>query len=189
MFNSEHIVRPILKHILLDMPAGESVLPWYLVQLRPNGRLMAGRNLVRQGFSVFCPTCPVTRKRGPKFVKSWQPLFSGYLFLGFDPNTAPWRAINSTYGVSRLVSFGGEAPKAVPNALIDGLRRRCDDAGHMLPPERLEPGDKVRILSGAFADFVTTIDAVGGNQRVWVLLDLLGSKTRVSLDCAILQRA
>ncbi len=175
---------------MLINPSGVGISgPWFLVQLKPNGLATARRNLERQGFPLFCPMQPATRKRGARFVQTWQPLFPGYLFVAFRPDSAPWRAINSTYGVARLVRFGTDAPAPVPQGLIQGLWMRCDEEGRLLPPDVLAPGDEVRILSGPFADFVTTVERISPDQRVWVLLDLLGRPTRVAVSRESVQKA
>ena len=156
--------------------------PWYLAQLRPNAAHIARAHLARQGFGVFCPTQTETRRRGVRFVEVEALLFPGYLFVTFDPSAAPWRAINSTRGMSRLVAFGGAAPSPLPDPLIRGLMARCDGTGHLLPPARLEPGDHVQVLGGPFADFVARVEAMAAPTRVWVLLDILGRDTRVAID-------
>jgi len=160
---------------------------WYLAQVKPNAFQIAERNLSRQGFDVFSPRQEETRRRAGRFVRDMRPLFPGYLFVAFDPATSAWRAINSTYGISRLVAFGGRVPAAVPHDLVAGLMARCDESGLLLPPQVLKPGDNVHVLSGPFAQFVATVDGLAPQQRVWVLLDILGSQTRVSVDVAQLQ--
>jgi transcriptional antiterminator RfaH len=162
---------------------------WYLAQVRPNSFEIAERNLVRQGFRVFCPKQEVTRRRAGRFVRVMQPLFPGYLFVPFDPTAAAWRVINSTYGVSRLVHFGDHVPARVPQDLIIALMARCDANGCFLPPEVLKAGDRVRVLSGPFAQFVATVESLTPQRRVWVLLDLMGNQTRASIDVAELQHA
>ena len=122
----------------------------------------------------------ITIKSGGRFVDKKRPLFPGYLFVAFDSAHGGWRAINSTHGINRVVSFGGQ-PEAVPSALIAGMMDRCDENGEMLPPSHLKPGDNVYIIEGPMADFIATIDTLGPEQRVWVLLDILGKQTRVSL--------
>jgi transcriptional antiterminator RfaH len=155
---------------------------WFLAQIKPNSLHLAQRNLIRQGFDVFCPTLQTTRKQRGQYVQIRQSLFPGYLFICFDPTTAPWRAVNSTYGVSRLVSFGSDCPRAVPPSLMARLQKRCNEDGHLLPPETLKKGDKIQILNGPFCGFVTTIEVIGVDQRVWVLLDLLGRQTRITAN-------
>ncbi len=47
---------------------------------------------------------------------------------------ANWVAISSTYGVAGVVRFGN-LYLSVPERLIDGLKMREDDTGHVVLPE------------------------------------------------------
>jgi transcriptional antiterminator RfaH len=93
---------------------------------------------------------------------------------------APWRSINSTIGVSRLVSFEGK-PKPLPLQLISGLMLRCDASGTLLPPKSLNEGDSVEMLTGPFANFVATVDTIDPEQRIWVLMNFMGQQTRMQV--------
>ncbi len=159
---------------------------WFLAQFKPNCHQIAERNLARQGYRVFLPVEDVTRKSGTKFVTKRQPLFAGYLFVAFDPALGGWRAINATYGISRLVSFGTD-PAPVPLELICGLMLRCDAEGKLLPPRLLNPGDRVRLTAGPMADFVATVEAMAPDQRVWVLIDIMGRTARVAVQAEALR--
>jgi transcriptional antiterminator RfaH len=98
-----------------------------------------------------------------------------------DPEKAPWRQINSTYGVSRMLSFA-EGPKPMPEALIAGLRARCDHVGKVMPLEDFEAGQPVEMHSGPFESFIATVEQMGSDARVWVLLDFMGKETRVQVS-------
>ena len=152
---------------------------WYLLQLKPNAHQVALRNLQRQGFHTFLPLQEVTLRRADRFIEKRRPLFPGYMFVGFDPDAALWRKINSTLGVAKLVSFS-EQPRAVPDDLIAGLMLRCDSDGVIRAPEQLEIGDSVQLLSGAFANFIARIEHIDEDQRVWMLIDIMGQTTRLS---------
>ena len=165
------------------------ITAWRLVQLKPNCLQIAKRNLLRQGFVVFSPMEETTKRRSGRFVSVTAPLFPGYLFLGSHGGAPPSRVVNSTYGVSRLVSFTDEAPAEVPREIVLGLMARCDDQGMLKPQDVLAPGDNVRVTSGPFADFVGKVEAIGAQQRVWVLLDLLGGATKVAVQTKNLQRS
>ena len=108
------------------------------------------------------------------------PLFPGYIFVALNPATGQWRPVNSTYGITRLVSFGQE-PTPVPLTLISQLMLRCDSSGKLLPPRLLKPGVQVRITSGPFAEFVAEVEALAPNRRVFVLMELMGGQTRVAV--------
>ncbi|MBW6507610.1 MAG: transcriptional activator RfaH [Rhodobacteraceae bacterium] len=160
---------------------------WHLAQIRPNSFQVAERNLRRQGFSVFAPTLAQTARRRGRPVAEQRPLFPGYLFVGFDPDTAPFRAINGTYGVSRLVSFGEGAPAEVPQPIVMGLMARCDAGARLIPPKVLQPGTEVQLIGGPFADFVATVESMAPDQRVWVLLECMGQRARVAVKVEALR--
>jgi transcriptional antiterminator RfaH len=39
----------------------------------------------------------------------------------------------------------------------------------------------VRITTGPFADFVAEVEKIAPDRRVWVLMELMGSETRVAV--------
>lgn len=133
---------------------------------------------MRQGFEVFLPREVETKRRGSKFVEVERPLFPGYVFVALARQGADIRKVNSTHGVARIVSFGN-APAPVPSELISELMQRCDENGFLRPPAQLSAGDQVVLTSGPFAKLVATVESLTPDKRVWVLLDLLGSQTKV----------
>ena len=153
---------------------------WYLIQFKPNSHRLAERNLNRQGFETFLPMQEITRRKASRFVNDLKPLFPGYMFLSVESEMAPWRTINSTIGVSRLVSFEGK-PKPLPLQIVSGLMLRCDGAGKILPPKTLSVGDSVELLTGPFANFIATVDTIDPEQRIWVLMDFMGQRTRMQI--------
>ena len=153
---------------------------WYLIQFKPNSHRLAERNLNRQGFETFLPMQEITRRKASRFVNDLKPLFPGYMFLSVESKMAPWRTINSTIGVSRLVSFEGK-PKPLPLQIVSGLMLRCDGAGKILPPKTLSEGDSVELLTGPFANFIATVDTIDPAQRIWVLMDFMGQRTRMQV--------
>ena len=159
---------------------------WFLAQLKPNCAKIAQTQLTRQGFQTFLPLEGGTRQRGAKFVTVERPLFPGYIFVAFDAARGPWRKVNSTYGITRLVSFGKE-PAAVPPDLVSQIMLRCDASGKLLPPKALKPGDQVTLTKGPFANFVAEVEKIAPDRRVWVLMELLGGQKRVAVGAAQLR--
>lgn len=153
---------------------------WFLAQLKPNCANIADKNLKRQGFRTFLPLEEETRQRNGKFVTAMRPLFPGYIFVAFDVARGFWRTVNSTYGITRLVSFGKE-PTAVPLDLVSQLMLRCDATGKLLPPKLLKPGDQVTLTKGPFANFVAEVEKIAPDRRVWVLMEIMGGQTRVAV--------
>lgn len=154
---------------------------WFLVQLKPNCRRIAERNLERQGIRTFMPRQEETRRAKGKFTTAMRPLFPGYLFVSLNLGQGKWRAVNSTQGVSRLVCLGQE-PTPLPDALISHLMTRCDASGTIAPLETLGKGDKVLVTKGPMVDFIATVEKIEPGKRVYALMELMGAQTRVILD-------
>lgn len=160
---------------------------WYLAQLKPNCAKVARRNLEQQDLDSFLPLEEKTLKQRGKFVTDWRPLFPGYIFVRMDRSMRQVRSVNSTYGVTRLVSFGKE-PAEVPEELITCLKASCDEAGRMLAVPELEKGDQVTISKGPFSGFVAKVDKMTPDKRVWVLMDMMGSHARMVVHVSNVRR-
>jgi transcriptional antiterminator RfaH len=134
------------------------------------------------GLETFMPQHMVERRVRGCLRAERRPVFAGYVFVSPGRARPDWRRIRSTPGVSQLVGFGQAGPALVPNALVAELMQRCDAAGVLQPDQDFVEGDRVRVTRGPFADFVSTIEKIDSERRIHLLLDLLGGKTRVSLD-------
>ncbi|MEP5937635.1 MAG: transcription termination/antitermination NusG family protein [Erythrobacter sp.] len=154
---------------------------WYLAQVKPNCAQIAQRNLEQQSFECFLPYERYTARLGGRFTSKKRLYFPSYLFVSSRTSSAPWRAIISTQGVAQLVRFG-EQPATVPPQIIFELQVACDHEGCIEGQASLATGDDVRIEQGPFVGFAGKVDKEAPEQRVWVLLDVMGKATRVSIQ-------
>lgn len=161
---------------------------WYLAQIKANGFDRAVANLARQGFLTFSPMQNKTVRHARQLKNVLRPIFPGYLFVQFGADRSDWRKINSTFGVSRLVSFEKSAPTPVPDRLIAGLRARCDAQDCLHAPDDLKIGEKVRMVAGAFAGFVGEVENLIGEERIRLLYDFMGQKSRIDIKKGDLEK-
>ena len=161
----------------------DQAFQWYVAHTQPHAETKAAAHLSRQGFGVYLPRYLKRRRHARRVDVVPAPLFPRYLFVNIDMATQRWRAIQSTIGVTHLVS-NGDAPRAVQESIIDRLRRREDSVGFIRLDQRphFRSGDKVRVLDGAFVDTLGLFEGFADAERVTILLDLLGRKVRVNLD-------
>ena len=159
---------------------------WFILQFKPNSHHQAAKNLNQQGFETFLPLSDTTSRKGSQFINATRPLFPGYMFITFDRTDTKWHKINNTYGVSRLVTFNSIL-KSIPNAFIDNLIMRYDLSCKLLPVKKLKKGDLVKVLKGPFANFIATVEKHEDDQRIWVLMDLMGRKTKIHTSSDVLQ--
>jgi transcriptional antiterminator RfaH len=163
---------------------------WYVIQTHVNAEARAARNLVRQGFEIYLPRCLKRRNHARKVEQVPAPLFPRYLFVRIDMASQRWRSIQSTIGVSHLVSNGSD-PAPVPQQVLSALKDREDDAGYVRLEQRptFALGEKVRVLAGVFAENLGLFDGMADRDRVAILLDLLGRKVRVSIEAGLIAAA
>ena len=171
-------------------PLGTATLPesetrgWFVAQLKPNGFARARVNLQRQGFRTFMP---MREQEAPRRATVLRPLFPGYIFVNFDADTTQWRVINNTFGVARLVMTRSDEPQAAPVPLMAALMARCGKNDVVMPPAMLDPGDKVRVIGGPFRDLVAEVERMTEQDRVSLLLNLMGRATRAELSIGQLE--
>jgi transcriptional antiterminator RfaH len=158
-----------------------SVRRWYVVQAQAHGEERARRNLERQGFIAWLPRYRKARRHAGRAEAVLKPLFPRYLFVSFDRERERWRAILSTFGVTRLVG-GSEGPEPVPEPVIAALRAREGEDGLIeLAPPGFRAGDRVRIGKGPLAELEGLFEATSDQRRVSILLRLLGREVRVTV--------
>lgn len=72
---------------------------------------------------------------------------------------------------------------------MEALMHRCDAHGMLVELAQLSAGDRVRITNGPLADFMAQVERIDSSKRVWLLMDVMGSKARVALPQADLRLA
>jgi transcriptional antiterminator RfaH len=160
---------------------------WFILQFKSNSHHQAAKNLNRQGFETFLPLHDATSRKLSRFINTSKPLFPGYMFIKFDRVESDWHKINNTYGVSRLITFNSIL-KPIPTKFIDNLMKRYDLSGKLLPIKKLKKGDQVTVSKGPFANFVATVEKYEDEQRIWILMDLMGRETKIHTSSDALQQ-
>jgi transcriptional antiterminator RfaH len=163
---------------------------WYVTQTHPRAEAKAAAHLGRQGFHTYLPRYLKRRRHARRIETVAAPLFPRYLFVAVDMGAQRWRSIQSTIGVMHLVC-NGEEPAAISNRIIDDLKNRESELGFIQLDQRqkFRSGDKLRVIDGVFCDSLGLFEGITDNERVTILLDLLGRKVRVMLDAEFVTAA
>ena len=159
---------------------------WFILQFKSNAHHQANKNLNQQGFETFLPLHDTTSRNASRFINAKRPLFPGYMFITFDRADSKWHKINNTYGVSRLVTFNSSL-RSIPDIFVTNLMKRCDLSGNLLPIKKLKKGDQVKLIKGPFVNLAATIEKYEDDQRIWVLMDLMGRVTKIHTSSDALQ--
>lgn len=155
---------------------------WYLVYTKSRQEALAQENLVRQGYAVYLPLVRLMRKRQGRQVATIEPLFPRYLFIHLNTQSDNWGPIRSTFGVASLVRFGSE-PAKVPDAFVSHLKAEEGHEGlHEWAEPKVTVGDRMRVTEGPLKGYEGILLAQSGQDRVMLLLDMLGKEVRTHLS-------
>ncbi len=146
---------------------------WYLIKTKPRQEKIAKQNLESQSYMTFCPMATLNNRLVV--------LFPGYLFVQLNDKTQNWLPINSTKGVSHFVKFGLNFAK-VPNRVIEFIKTNQHiTAGKLNNLNKFKPGDKVQISDGAFNNYIAIFKCYKSDERVILLMNLLGHEQSLSI--------
>jgi transcriptional antiterminator RfaH len=153
-------------------------------------------NLAQQGFECFAPRimARVVKQFGRSRVLVNQPqfLFDRYFFVQL---VAGWRAITGTRGVSEvLLDPSRQYPMTISEREISLLKLREGSDGFIRVQRgkivsQFKRGDRLRVTEGQFIGLSAVFEAATQQDRVAVLLSMMGRQVKVELEAADVIRA
>lgn len=146
---------------------------WYLIKTKSRQEHVAIKNLENQKYSTYCPTVKIKNKH--------MVLFPGYLFIYLDKEKENWSPIRSTKGVSNFVRFGLNFAQ-VPDTVIKFLK--SNEHIHKEKFNNLKSfklGDKIQITDGVFKNCVAIFNSSKPQERVVLLMNILGQQQSITI--------
>ena len=151
---------------------------WYVVQSKPKQETLADVNLGRQGYETYCPRIIQESRYRRRWKKIIKPLFPRYLFVHLEQGRDDFAPIRSTLGVTGLVRFGG-IPRELTPGIIEDIKSREDERGIYIGRPQWQTGEEVEIVGGALSGLKGFFLAESGEERVVILLSMLGRENKV----------
>ena len=153
---------------------------WCVVYTHAQKEIYAQSHLEQQGFKTYLP-CFMQKKRlntQPNVIKA---LFPRYLFIYIESNQI-WRPILSTRGVQTLLTTSKLKPQTLPSSFIDSLKALENENGliKVQVDHKLRPGTTIRINQGGFEGQVGKIITMDTNERIKILINILGTQTEIT---------
>jgi len=156
---------------------------WLAVYCKPRQELVAQENLERQGFHTYLPRIQLKRRRRGKWINVIEVLFPRYLFIRVDPTKNSIAPVRSTRGVVGLVRFGSQ-PAMIADEVMEALSRHenAESGLHPCGQPVFTEGELIRLVEGPFAGMEGIFSQENSEERVIVLLELLGRTSRVAVS-------
>jgi len=160
-----------------------NVFRWYVIYSHPKQEDRAEFNLRAWGVETLNPKLKDTRRNpytnAPIYIT--KSLFPRYLFARFNADELQTK-ISYTRGVHSVVNFGS-GPIPVDDEIIRIIKSRMTQDGFIIIDEDLKPGDRVKIKSGPFHDFLGIFDRrIKSSDRVRILLENLPYEGHLTIE-------
>lgn len=137
--------------------------------------------LREMGHRTWLPREPRPTKQRPQLTV---PMVRGYVFVCGELD---WAAVRKVRGFIRPLRRTDDELAVITQAQIDRMRAVCDDMRAEIKTG-LQPGDRVRIRKGAFADIEAVIIEATGGAHV-IEYTMLGKAFRQSIDAGQVEAA
>lgn len=162
---------------------------WYCLHTRPQREEFVAEQLSTfLGLEAYLPTIRLHKTIRRIRREVIEPLFPRYLFCRCDL-TANFRAVRYARDVIEVVSFGTK-PALVDDRLIAQIKTWAETNTVASKATAFAAGDQVEIAFGPMQGLHAVIlDAHDDRERVNVLLSILGSDARLSIDRSLLARS
>lgn len=176
-------------HPLADIPASfPSELRWYAIYTHPQAEKAAGESIRDLGYRAFIPQEKRIQRRPGRKPRHYEAaLFPRYGFVQFDINDHRWGGIVDTDEIVDVIRNNG-IPCAVPNHIIEGLQL-AEKVGAFDRTIPFKTGGSVEVTEGPFAGWIGKIKRARTDDRVDVLLHILGGDRVVTTTFSSLREA
>ena len=169
---------------------------WYIVQTysgyenKVKGNLEKRIEYINMGDKIFrveVPQKTVTQIKGGKKLEKDEKIFPGYVLVEMIMDEDSWYVVRHTAGVTR---FTGSAKKPIPakDSEIKRIINRADSQTQKIELD-VKVGDKVRIVSGPFAEFIGEItEEYPDKSKLRASVSIFGRETPVELEYKQIQK-
>lgn len=144
-------------------------------------------NMSEKIFRVEVPQKTITQVKGGKKTEKEEKIFPGYVLVEMIMDDDSWYVVRHTAGVTKFV---GSSKKPIPAK--DSEIKKIIHRGQAQTPKielDVKVGDKVRIISGPFAEFIGDITEVYPDKsKLRANVSIFGRETPVELEYKQIQK-
>ena len=144
-------------------------------------------NMADKIFRIEVPQKTVTKMKDGKKIEREEKIFPGYVLVEMIMDDDSWYLVRHTAGVTK---FAGDGKKPIP-AKESEIKRIIHKTQTQVTKVELDvkAGDKVRIISGPFSEFIGDITEVYPDKsKLRAMVSIFGRETPVELEYKQIQK-
>lgn len=181
---------------VVEKPSRKMQKRWYIVHTYSGHENKVKANLEKRIeymnmgekiFRVEVPQKTVTQIKGGKKQEKEEKIFPGYVLVEMIMEDDSWYVVRHTAGVTKFVG-SAKKPVAAKDSEIKKIIHRSQTQTQKIQLD-VKAGDKVRIISGPFAEFVGDITEVYPDKsKLRANVSIFGRETPVELEYKQIQK-
>ncbi len=179
-----------------EKPTKQAQKRWYIVHTYSGHENKVKVNLEKRVeymdmgekiFRVEVPQKTITQVKGGKKQEKEEKIFPGYVLVEMIMDDDSWYVVRHTAGVTKFVG-SAKKPIAAKDSEIKKIIHRSQTQTQKIQLD-VKAGDKIRIISGPFSEFVGDITEVYPDKsKLRANVSIFGRETPVELEYKQIQK-
>src|SRR5215469_7474047 len=162
---------------------GSQLLPnaWFALQIRPGHDHIVPILLTAKGYDILAPTYRCRRRWSDRIKEIDVPLFPGYVFCRFDPDSHSTVPVVTTPGVLKILGFGSK-PEPLDETEIESVRLAAQYGLSPRPCQYLSTGSRMRIARGPLWGVEGILTRVKNKELLVISVSMLQRSISVEIE-------
>ncbi|MFB0553836.1 MAG: transcription termination/antitermination protein NusG [Phycisphaerae bacterium] len=155
---------------------------WWVAHTRSRNEKALAHDLISKNISYFLPMSWKVRRRSRRKIRSFLPLFSGYLFFCGQENQRI--ELLKTNRVANLIEVHDQ------EKLLDELvqiAHALQTGAPLLPHKYIKAGERCRVIAGPLIGLEGIVVTTRGATRLVLQVDILGQAASVEIDIDMIE--
>ena len=155
---------------------------WWVVHTRSRNEKALAHDLISKNISYFLPMSWKVRRRSRRTIRSFLPLFSGYLF--FCGQEEQRIELLRTNRVANLIEVNNQQKFLDELVQIDQALRA---GAPLMPHKYIKVGQQCRVIAGPLIGLEGVVVKTRGAIRLVLQIDILGQAASVEIDIDMIE--
>src|SRR5215472_6031390 len=137
--------------------------------------------LTAKGYEILAPVYRCRRKWSDRIKEIDAPLFPGYVFCRFDPDSPCTVPVVTTPGVLKILGFGGK-PEPLDETEIESVRLAAQYGLSPRPCQYLSTGSRIRIARGPLSGIEGILTRTKNKELLVISVSMLQRSISVEIE-------
>ena len=155
---------------------------WWVAHTKSRNEKALAHDLIRKNMSYFLPMTWKIRRQSRRTIRSFLPLFSGYLF--FCGEEGQRTELFRTNRVANLIEVKDQ------QKLLDELvqiEQALRAGAPLMPHKYIKAGQRCRVIAGPLTDLQGIVVQAKNSTRLVLQIDMLGQAASVEIDIDMIE--